>query len=273
MKKGATHADWAVSLGIFLIYILSLFILIQPGIEPIFRNENLIKIAESSFFNETRLTIEKTPLIFRPIEIESGGEYIAEIEDNIPFSGEDLDLSDFYVTDDQGNPLPFDMSFGEGNTIVNQIRVSALFSTNNPTTVYIYYSTDAYELPPQLPAVAVIGEELPRLNFTRTFGSMEVMSGINKNIISVNPLSINFLCTTPEEYSLLKEQWNYPSNKDFQIFMISTPNPRYTLEDINNVCSQAQPFEQASVFVQERVDTTLDRFGNREPLRINLRVW
>ena len=273
MKKGATHADWAVSLGIFLVYILSLFILIQPGVEPIFRNENLIKIVESSFLNDTRIVIEKVPIVFTPIEIESAGIYIAKIDQSIPITGEDLDETDFYLTDEAGNPIGFDMGFSAGNTQVSRISVRTLFSTTDPTIVYLYYSPKIYDAPEDLPAAVIIGEELPMLNFTRTFGSMEVMTGINKDIINVEPFNIDFPCTTKQEYEALKERWNYPLNKDFQIFMIATPNPRYTLDDIHNVCNQAEPLQQASIFVEERVDVTLDRYGTREPLRINMRVW
>ncbi len=269
MKRGATHADWAVSLGIFLVYTLSLFILIQPGVEPIFRNENLIKIVDSSFFNETRLVLEKTPIIFTPIEIEVDGIYEAVIRNDIPLSGNELDLTDFYLTDDAGNQLPFDMDFS--GDAVSEIRVQATLSRTEPTIIYVHYSPNAYEAPEAITATISISDKLPKLNFTRTFGSIEVMAGINSEIINID--TVNFPCTTPEEYSELKSKWNYPLNKEFQIFMVPSSNPKYELADIKDICNQVEPFQQASIFVQERVDVTLDEFGIRNPVRINMRVW
>ena len=50
-KKGSTHVDWAISMGIFLTYILTMFILIQPGIEPIQKNDQLIEGANAKIEN------------------------------------------------------------------------------------------------------------------------------------------------------------------------------------------------------------------------------
>ena|SRR3989338_73902 len=301
-KRGSTHADWAISLGIFLVYTLSLFLLIQPGVEPVFRNENLVKIVEDSFVGDTRLVIEKTPIIFTPIEIipenPEQNNFAAEIAENIPINtAVGFDITDFSIRDSNNIALPFEMDI-QGNTIT-RIRVQANFSSTETTNLYLLYSPrapgqqiDIYGQP-TAPSGIIISENSRRIegenrnNFTRIFGSTEVLSGINSNIISIsqevnppivetvnfpyNPLE-SFPCD-PLEYTALKEQWNYPINKDFQIFVIPITNPRYTAEQMNNVCNQAQPYEQANVFVQDRIDNTLDFDGNKEPLRISMRVW
>lgn len=299
-KRGSTHADWVVSLGIFLVYTLSLFLLIQPGVEPIFKNENLIKIVENSFVDNTRLVIEKTPIIFTPttqMEIDPDELYSAEIYLNIPIvAAVGFDETDFSIRDSANNPLNFEMDIS-GNTIT-LIRVQAVFSATDTTTLYLLYSPRASGQligvygTPTVPTGIIISEngrtiagEFPlqsRFNFTRVFGSTEVLFGINSNIISLSPMAnlpplpptVDFRdCANINAYSALKGQWNYPSNKDFQIFMIPTTNPKYTTGEMINVCNLVQPYEQANVFVQDRIDNTLDLDGNKEPLRISIRIW
>src|SRR3989338_2951521 len=145
-KRGSTHADWAISLGIFLVYTLSLFLLIQPGVEPVFRNENLVKIVEDSFVGDTRLVIEKTPIIFMLKEIEVDDNYVAEIEGNIPLVAavnETFGITDFSIRDINNVALPFTMTLGHGNTIT-KITLQAYFSSTDSTTLYIIYSPKTY---------------------------------------------------------------------------------------------------------------------------------
>ncbi|MFH0798406.1 MAG: hypothetical protein V1906_03275, partial [Candidatus Woesearchaeota archaeon] len=61
-KRGASHADWAVSMGIFIVYILSMFIMVQPGAQKVFREDNLIKIVEEGIMGASEYAIEKTPI-------------------------------------------------------------------------------------------------------------------------------------------------------------------------------------------------------------------
>lgn len=112
----------------------------------------------------------------------------------------------------------------------------------------------------------------------------EMSSVIDSDIINIDDetdeVIIDFPCineANPDEaaaaYTVLKEEWHYPLNKEFQIFMVPKSEPRYTLDEIYDVCNQTEPFAQANVFVQERIDVTVDKLGNRKPVRINMRVW
>lgn len=281
MKKGATHADWAVSLGIFLIYTLSLFLLIQPGVEPIFRNENLASIVDDFFFKTVSIEVRKIPLVMTPIDISSEGTYNAVITDNIPFEGAGLFTTDFYVRDSTGNNIPFAISLNLERTSIQEIRLQTFFSTSGPTIVYLYYSKNAYgnvPIEPFGPLLETIDDTPnPTANFTRIFGSEEKTSGIRNDLLILNaeqmPMGANSLCNTPEEYAALKQDWNYPLNKDFQIFLIQTASPQYTSDDMFPLCNQTQPYAQTNVFVQESVDYIMDEFGNKNPIRISMRVW
>ena len=47
-KKGGGHVDWIISIGIFLIYLLSMFVLIKPGIIPTHDSDTLLDIIEEN---------------------------------------------------------------------------------------------------------------------------------------------------------------------------------------------------------------------------------
>ena len=61
--KGATHIEWVISMGIFLVFIISLFTFLKPGYKQPFASDTLLKILEDNFNNEVYWTIKSTPLI------------------------------------------------------------------------------------------------------------------------------------------------------------------------------------------------------------------
>ena len=61
-KKAVTQVDWAVSMGIFLIYVLSMFVMIQPGIQPFNKKETMVNIAEKQLQLDAYYNITRIPL-------------------------------------------------------------------------------------------------------------------------------------------------------------------------------------------------------------------
>src|SRR3989338_7261681 len=70
MKKGDSHIDWALSLGIFLVYILFLFLFIKPGVREIYEEKNLISIAENNFQKSAVSMVERIPIVLSSSKIE-----------------------------------------------------------------------------------------------------------------------------------------------------------------------------------------------------------
>lgn len=275
MKRGATHADWAVSLGIFLIYVLSLFLLIQPGVEPVFKNENLIKVVEDSFFEDVTREVQKIPIIIIPELIAPlSQEYIVVISGEIPFEGMELVETDFGMFDVEGRILPFQISFNAQNTGIDEIRVQTPLS-ENPTIIYLYYSINGNYLNSNidqgLPLIYETNSQTGHI--TRNFGAKETMTGINQDGEFQSIKAIIIACNTLEGYNNLKAEWNYPLNKDFQIFWIRHSRPQYTQEEMIPICNQAQPYAQTSVFVQDRIEYMIGLSGLMEPARISMRIW
>jgi len=62
-KKGAIHVDWVISMGLFLIYLITLFILIKPGSYVEYKPENLFTIVESNFIREVSTNIKEVQIV------------------------------------------------------------------------------------------------------------------------------------------------------------------------------------------------------------------
>lgn len=52
MKKGASHVDWAISMGIFLVYTLLMFIFLKPASEPVYSGNTLLKTVEAGLLED-----------------------------------------------------------------------------------------------------------------------------------------------------------------------------------------------------------------------------
>jgi len=66
MKKGASHVDWAISMGIFLIYVLLMFVFLKPATEPAYSETSMLDMVYSGLKNDTTATIQKKYLIITP---------------------------------------------------------------------------------------------------------------------------------------------------------------------------------------------------------------
>ncbi|MEK6904300.1 MAG: hypothetical protein AABW87_01780, partial [Nanoarchaeota archaeon] len=82
-KKGDVHVDWAISMGIFLISVIALFVIFKPGIKPIYKETVLLDIVEDEFRKNVTWTVKKLPVF-----IENLG-YIANNNPGIHIEFED----------------------------------------------------------------------------------------------------------------------------------------------------------------------------------------
>lgn len=62
MKRGFSHLDWVLSMGIFLVAILSIFIYIKPFSTNLYGDRDLVDIVKEKFNEEAYWTIKKLPL-------------------------------------------------------------------------------------------------------------------------------------------------------------------------------------------------------------------
>ncbi|MBU2638801.1 MAG: hypothetical protein KJ955_07545 [Nanoarchaeota archaeon] len=270
-KSGASHADWAISLGIFLVYILSMLMIIQPGAQPIYKEDRLLKIAKDNYKNSTSYSFYKTPLIIDTADLDFAGAdtYTVRVEGDLPFAGDGNDFAVAIGVD--GNLVPldnFEIVLADGADRI--VFISSVAVGKN--TFYVISNARAVGVPDGypdrgtvLPTDSYISDA--RLNFTLVFGSTEVLTGVDEAQLTAGSV----VCAIPGHYAALKEAWAYPASKDFVTFYAGGSSPRYTA--LNEVCNQSQPYEQASVFVEEWATRLVNKTGVTEPIRMVVRVW
>ncbi|MFO8015985.1 MAG: hypothetical protein R6U32_02685 [Candidatus Woesearchaeota archaeon] len=64
-KKGLTEADWAMSLGVFLLYLAWFFIVIKPAFSPAGGAGMPYGELKEAFYGEASWTVNRTPMIIR----------------------------------------------------------------------------------------------------------------------------------------------------------------------------------------------------------------
>lgn len=281
-KRGASHADWAISLGIFLLYILSMLMIIQPGVEPFYREDQLLKIATDNFKENTAYSFYKTLLIIDTTDMEfsAAGSYMVTLNDIFPFSG---DVNNYAVTDASGVPLPNfriveDWSEISFDAVINAGENRFYIISNKPAIGDPdTYSRNVPILSPEITDTAV-----PTANFTLTIGSTEATYGVSESLLAkaVNEGGAN--CMLPEEeieenYITLKGMWKYPRSKDLSVYYVDGSSPQYELAALQNVCVAAAPYAQANVFVEEWATRMFFEDTGKEgittPIRMGVKVW
>lgn len=270
MNKKGTHIDWAISMGIFLVYVLSMFVLIQPGMERFYKEDNLLGIVEKglkspnaaaggAYYNITKLPLRVDIMPKNPCP--AGLNFII---DN-PFG--DIDTDDIrivmpYVESKKKNITNFDVNSG---TITFK-TLTTLKYDDNPHFIDIYYSADAF------PSGSLVSGQTCKAGIV-TAGSIEQIFGLDPD-----RLGDYLSCTNKKEYDNLKKLWKFPAEKEFSLYYAETETLPYKTEDTKSLCNYGPdafitPYDQSDVYAKEWTDWILDPSGELRPVIINARVW
>ena len=71
-KRGSSHIDWVISIGIFIVYILLLLTWIKPGYKPVFETDILIDIAQTTIEEKYNIDTSKTFLRIKGCSAATG---------------------------------------------------------------------------------------------------------------------------------------------------------------------------------------------------------
>ncbi len=273
-KRGATHADWAISLGLFLIYILSMFMILQPGVQPIYKEEQLIKNLKQEITDKTEFVLSQTPLIITTDDLAGAGTYEITIDAPLPFEKDGTKAAIFtedgtYIDnariDLTTNTLQFEASLELGS---NKFWVYEIIEPNKLGDAFNYDNSFYSD------ATSIYNT---KENFTYQFGAPETVEGLSWTLLNSEVLNDEGMSCkgedAEEDYTILKNILNYPYNKDFIIQVIENPSPRYALEDSVDICHIEDPYEQASVFTEEWITYKVNKEGLGNPIRIHTVVW
>ncbi|MFH1332376.1 MAG: hypothetical protein ABIH63_03790 [archaeon] len=267
-KKGAaSHVDWAISIGLFVVYTLLLFIFLRPGIQPVYSQSNLLKIVESGFNSDAKYSIDKIPFFIRPNGNNfpsAPGNYQLAVE-NVDFPFQGYDEENFSLILLNRSELPFEMEFNIPPGNRDALRFNSTFNGNNVDyTFFLLYSTehrygrswgrDSNRLlykPGQ-------GNQPDIINFTYEFGVREAVKG----------LSYDKLDSLTADYDAIKVRWKFPSDKDFSL-VATTLEDNQVIKEVNNIRLPTN----VNVYANTYLDWVLEPDTTFVPVNVTIRVW
>ena len=234
--------DWAISMGLFIIYILSLIIFLRPGLEEVADRTILLDILEDGFKNCTKHEFEKTPIIVNTSQISD--KYALEINfvPKFPFDGEE---TGFTMMDKNLVQIPFKLNN-------KKINFNATIIGNDFKNLFwLVYKKDSgfNNIPPEGNPININSDP----NFHYVLGITEYLEGIDENILD-----------DLETEEGIRNLFNYPEQNGFLINITKDGTTREYQEG---------EFNEENIFVKETKDFILYEDGTREKITINFRVW
>lgn len=264
MKKGISHIDWAISMGIFLVYILSMFIFLRPSLTQPVLQEDLFPVLLEGLNKDIKYTIEKIPLY---IDYTGDDKTIARITftetNEFPFQGDD---KDFALLDQNNNYLPFIANL---NNQLGSIKFQYDYGlrNNRKYIFFLLYSSNLdYQSFIPTPEDENIPEEQIAKNdedFTYKFGITESITGVSTD--KLNELKNNY------DYQALKQNWKFPNTQEFSLTIYDSSTFQYSQNDEILNFNKNATSQQANIYTKEFKDYILKPNIEFKPIIINFR--
>ena len=243
-KKGLSYIDWSISIGIFVIFVLVLFILVVPSLDRKLDESYLITLAENGIKGETYYEILSLPLF-----IDSNSMNNIKISVDLPDYPVRNNGDSIVVTNEDFIEINSDSSINFGpvtlNNGVNQFNVlyliGEIYSSSSPTG-----------------SVVTCGNEVGC-----TFGIEEKLIGFSKSKLDI---LFQDSCANYENYIEFKNDMSYPEQKEISI-VISNENL------ILYNCTFKDPESLDAVYALTWKDKILNVNGNLEKVNVLVKTW
>jgi hypothetical protein len=242
-RKGLSHIDWVISFGVFIVFLLLLFIWFGPLLTTEYSEEYLAGIAAEGFKDASYHEVFKYPIF-----VEVYGSSFPERR--IKLSG----MGGSGIIDATKIAL-----FNFDGDLIDHLTISGddLVFTTHPTSLGIY----SYELfvsnyfnNAHLP----VGGN-PSTIYNVTLGVGERLYGFSEE--RFNNLSI--------DYRDFKEELKYPTNKDVSVFVYDSINFTNILYHYN----VSEPTENDNVYVISWSDVLINETGGMEQITVLVKTW
>ncbi|MEW6063089.1 MAG: hypothetical protein AB1571_01830 [Nanoarchaeota archaeon] len=260
MKKGVSHIDWVVSMGLFIVYVLILFIFIKPGYRPIDEGKILLKIVENDFRDGFYWDIDKIPLFIRVSDNQysspgckksgPGSEYNDNLEiADFPFNWNNNNF--FMKNEDQTKLIKSNLK-GEATKYLD-FRADSIQAGTNKYWLF-YNKAEAY-------GSEFLKEEVcgtPGKPSCNTEDCFDYILGVNERLGGIKPI---------DRLSVLK-YLDYPSTREFSITIYNKDG-----STAYSYSTAGEPPINVNVYVKQWSDWILNKDGTNMPVTVNIRAW
>ncbi len=245
MKKGMSYIDLVMSVGIFVIYSVFLFVILKPGIQEEFDSDYLPSIIKQGIVEDAFWNITELPIFIDSVNPTPVGQ-TRLVSVLLPFN---------WTTE---HITLLNSTYGVLDSLIDDSVTGTLrlnFTTEldlGMNAFTLLYSPDINN-PMQSPSGIALDEGV---EYTYQIGVVESTLGLSET--KFNGLA---------EYDSLKEQWAYPSSKEFEI-MIYNASDNSLLYSIN----EAQIMEN-KVYTMRWSTNLLHPDSQKEAILINIKTW
>ncbi len=238
-KKGLLHIDWIVSFGIFVIFLLLIFIYFGPALTQEYSDEYLKSIAQKGFKDATFREV-----IFYPVYVEthSPGTFSVQLPDEL--------------TSIPIRKLPLVHNFSE--IIYTRENVGGVLNFDYPNinltgvdTFYIGYAEDF---------------NLTTLPVSNNYVDANTTLGVKTRHYAFSEKL--FLNLTSLDYDQFKEALKYPKTKDISVsvYLKNSTNLVYEYDKVS-------PQENDNVFVISWFDAWLNETLSYRRVYLSIQTW
>ncbi|GEM_PF-2955480 len=252
MKKGLTYIDVAISVGIFVIYALFLFITFRPAIQEEYDDDYLISIVQTNFIRDTYWSQSRIPIAITPADDVSG----KAVTITFPFTWRENSV---YLTNSEGVEKNIEITS-------SSLTIESIGAWTPPDKKQFFaYHSDEFSY---YAHTSLMGDRMTISDELVFIGVAEINQGIQRFSQSIQDKDkFSLLLETP--YEELKEKWNYPKKKDFFID-IETPDGTSkgaigTNPDTLTINTKINRLTFSSRF--------LDEMGGSSQAVIDIRTW
>ncbi|MFH1376977.1 MAG: hypothetical protein ABIH25_05065 [Candidatus Woesearchaeota archaeon] len=196
MKKGLMYIDWSISVAIFIVYLIGLFIYIAPALNQDYSEDYLKTLAKTGFQENTTNTLYKYPIFIKHHDAGIDYQFSMDAPSNINLNelktaiyDEDLTQIEAQIEDNTPNP---------DKVTVHIPNIDAEVTK----TIYMIISEEIYE------SIPYVGGEDPINEYEYAFGVPEVLTGLSQTKFNeLKALS----------YEEIKEVLKYPAERNIAI--------------------------------------------------------
>ena len=240
-KKGLSHIDWVISFGVFVIFVLLLFIWFGPSLTTEFSDEYLGEIASQGFKDASYHEVYNYPIFFEVGSDFNNGRIEINGMESLGINDENISL-----IDDSGNVINGLRIVGDVLKFQTSVSFPGIYSYN-------MYISDYF-------------------NNAHTPGSGGFVA--HNATLGVGERLYGFSSKRFEDLSLLdyvdfKDELNYPSNRDVSVYVYDSLDFSTILYDYN----VSEPTENDNVYVVSWSDLLINETGGMEHITVLVKTW
>ncbi|MBT3691334.1 hypothetical protein HOG16_03790 [Candidatus Woesearchaeota archaeon] len=265
MKRGLSYVDWTISVGIFIIYIISIFVIMGPAFKQDYSDEYLGKIVKEGLKESTSITIKRIPfymVITQPV-IDNGPLFtnLMIILDNLPLELHEITSNKQFAITNQLGELVIRREYFPDTEKIKFIAQPADFGLTEVNIVgggNIYYSDKEFFSYLQLDAA-----EPFEYDHRTTYG-------ITEELIGLDDEELGRWLNDTVEYLDIQELFKYPKEKDFNIQIFNDSSPP---DNPQREYMKKEPTDKDEVKVLMWSDWVIYPSTQRAPVMVVVRTW